>query len=108
MTISSFLGGSLDVDSAGTVQFSESLQQQLLLLIGGESKSLDGLGSMGGSLLDSLSGSVEVSCSVGVLGNSVGLVVILVRHAQNVLSVEGLIGTGLLDSESDGVIQSES
>ena len=53
----------------------QSLEEESLLLVVGEGKSLDSLGGSSGSFLDSLGGGRETSGTVGALGNSSGLVV---------------------------------
>ena len=70
------------------MESTESLEEESLLGTVGESESLDGLGSVLGSSSDSLGG--ERKSSVGVLDDSVSLVVRLVSNSELVLSSERL------------------
>ena len=90
------------------MQVSESLEEKLLLGWRGESKSLNGLGSMTGSSLDCLSR--EAKSSVGVLDHSVSIVVLLVVNSKLVLSSESFSGLGgsSVDGKANTVSSSPS
>ena len=75
------------------MESSESLEEELLLGIVSKSKTLDGLGSVGGTSVDS--GGSVVESSGGALDNSVSLVVGLVSNSEDVFSSESLLGLGL-------------
>ena len=78
------------------MEFTESLQEEGLLLVVGESQSLDGLGGMSGTLVD-LDGRVaQASGTPWVLGNSSALVVRFVSNVDGVNLLESLLLLGVL------------
>jgi hypothetical protein len=92
-----------DVILGGGVEFAESSQKECLLLVVGEHKSLDGLGGMGGSLLDGSGGDISSLGTISVLGDGGGLVNGFMSNIELVNLSECLIllGLGLLDVESE-------
>ena len=86
----------------------ESLEEESLLLVVHEGETLDGLGGGLGSSLDSLRRGVESGGSVGALGHSGGLVVLLMVDLQDVFSSNILLSSNLLSGEADGVISGVS
>ena len=83
------------------MELTESSKKNLLLGIVGESKTLNNLGGSDGSLniLDGIVGSSGL-----VLGNSVGLVVLLVANSELVASSEGLAGLGWESVDGETVL----
>jgi hypothetical protein len=91
------------VISGGSVELAESLQKECLFLVVGESKSLDGLGGFGSSLLDgngtdvSTLGSVDVGCDGGGLVNGFMGNIELVNLSEG----DVLLGLSFLDGETE-------
>ena len=85
------------------VELTESLQKECLLSVVGERKSLDGLGGMGGSLLDGSGGDTSTLGSPDVLGDGGGLVNGFMSKIEfvNLSESDILLGLGLLDVETE-------
>ena len=77
------------------MEFLKSLKQKSLLLISSKSQSLDGLGSVVGSLLNDLVG-VDESSILALENASLGLLVDgFVSNAENVIVSESLLALGI-------------
>jgi hypothetical protein len=99
----SVMNSLVDVILGGGMELTKSLQKECLLLVIGERKSLDGLGGMGGSLLDGGGGDVCTLGTPDVLGDGGGLVDSFMGNLElvNLSEINILLGLSLLNLETE-------
>ena len=88
----------------------ESLQEESLLLVVSEHKSLDGLSGVVGASSNGLDGGETLGSTLGVLSNLGRLMVLFVTDSEDVLSSVFLLrlGFGLNSGETVSLIGSEA